>query len=137
MGKTIISDAVIDRLATSLETYFSGSRAYSSQSVLYIKASSEKMMGGIENAKEETSVPMDYNVLVEYPTAQDGTKFILHGNDFVCMLLAERFGGRISNCRYWIMYNEPITDYNHGYKEKLPTGEEIINYLKETLKPRA
>ena len=136
MAKTIISDAVIDRLATSLETYFSGTRAYSSHFVLYIKASSEKMMGEIENAKEKTSVPMDYNVLIEYPTAQDCIKFILHGNDFVCMKLAKKFGGRISNCRYWVMYNEPIDTYNHGYKEKLPTGEEISNYLQGLLKLR-
>lgn len=136
MAKTIISDVVIDRLATSLERFFSGSRVCSSQSALYIKASSEEMMGRIECAKEETSVSLDYCVLIEYPTAKGGMKFVLHGKDFVCMSLAEQFGGRVSNCRYWILYDEPITSINHGYKEKLPTGEEIISYINELLKPR-
>jgi len=135
MGKTIISDAVIDRLAALLENHMCGLKVYSSQFVLHIKTEhSDRLMGLIEVAKEEISISAavwNYNVLIEYPTADDSVKFINHGKDFVCEQLAKQFGGRVSNCRYWILYNEPINNYNHGYKEKLPTAEEVIEYIEK------
>ncbi|MBQ8482618.1 MAG: hypothetical protein IJ532_08850 [Alphaproteobacteria bacterium] len=56
---------------------------------------------------------------------------ILLGYSFVCEQLAKHYGGRISNAKYWILYNEPIHDYNYGYKDKLPTTEEITGYIEK------
>ena len=132
MGRNI-SNAAIDGLATLLAEYLQGSKISSSQSVLHIRTdNSDKMMGLIEAAKEEISSALwDYNVLVEYPVAVASVQFIMHGNSFVCEQLAKHYGGRISNCKYWILYNEPLDDFNHGYKEKLPTVEEIVGYIEK------
>jgi len=132
MGKTVIPDVEINKLATSLEQCFAGEKVYFSQAVLHIKASREKMMGWIAETKENAS-PMlwDYNVLIEYQTADNNIKFLMHGKDFVCTKLTEQYGGRISGCKYWLLYNEPITKYNHGYKKKLPSAEEIIRCIEE------
>ena len=135
MEKTINQNANINRLANLLEKYFSGKTRYSSPAVLHIE-SSDGPMGLIEVAKDNTSTRLDYNVLMEYPSVHNGMKFALHGKDFVCEQLAQQYGGRISNCRYWILYNEVINDYNHGYKENLPTSEDIIRFIEKLLSPR-
>ena len=131
--KRNISNVAIDGLAVLLAEYLQGSKITASQSVLHIRAdNSDKMMGLIEVAKEKISSTLwDYNVLVEYPIAAASVRFIMHGNSFVCEQLAQRYGGRISNTKYWILYNEPIHDYNHGYKDRLPATEEIIGYIEK------
>ncbi len=127
-----ISNAVINELATLLAEYLQGSKVASSQSVLHIRADDINKMGYIEVAKEKISPALwDYNVLVEYPIADASTRFVMHGNNFVCEQLAKRYGGRISNGKYWILYNEPLDNYNHGYKEKLPAAEEIVGYIEK------
>ena len=132
MGRNI-SNAEIDRLAALLVEYFQGSKVTSSESVLHIRADdSSKMMGWIEVAKENISSALwDCNVLVEYPIANASVRFIMHGNSFVCEQLAKHYGGRISNAKYWILYNEPIHDHNYGYKDKLPTIKEITGYIEK------
>ena len=137
MEKTTNQNANINKLATLLEDYFSGKTIYSSSAVLHIEASDAKMIGLIEVAKDNTATRLDYNVLMEYPSVHNGMKFVLHGKDFVCEQLAQQYGGRISNCRYWILYNEVINDCNHGYKENLPTSEDIIRFIEKLLNPRA
>ena len=99
-----ISNAVINELATLLAEYLQGSKVASSQSVLHIRADDINKMGYIEVAKEKISSALwDYNVLVEYPIADASTRFVMHGNNFVCEQLARRYGGRISNGKYWIL----------------------------------
>ena len=133
MARTTNQNVNINELATLLENRFSGKKIYSSSSVLHIEATDEKMMGLIEVAKDNTSTRLDYNVLIEYPSVHNGMKFALHGNNFVCEQLAQQYGGRVSNCRYWILYNEAINDCNHGYKESLPTAESIIRFIEQLL----
>ena len=120
MAKKIISDEALNKLSTYLEKYFSATKRYSSQAVMHLELSSYNgRMGGIEVAKDVSSDLWDYNVLLEMPTYGESIKFVVHGNTFVVEMLAKQFGGKISNCRYWIMYDEPINSYNHGYKEKI------------------
>ena len=60
-----------------------------------------------------------------------GMKFVMHGNSFICDMLAKKYGGRVSNSRYWIIYNEPQTNLNWGYREILPTAQEIIEFMEK------
>ena len=136
MEQKIISDSVIDELSTFLKKQFSGLEKCRYPKMLHIEASNNASMGWIEAKKEELGIPQDYNVLIEYQTCQGCMKFVMHGNDFVCMMLAEKYGGKVSDITYWIMYNEPQTECNHGYKEKLPTAEEIINFVKPLVERR-
>lgn len=131
MAKRIISQSAIDALSAFLAKRFSGSESYQSQNVLHIEASADAMMGYIEVAKDETLIPLDYNILIEYQTCYGGMKFVMHCNSFICEKLVEKYGGRVSNSRYWIIYNEPQTNLNWGYREILPTAQEIIEFMEK------
>ncbi len=63
-------------------------------------------------------------------------KFVMHGNSSACDMLAKKYGGCVSNCNYWIMYDELKTNWNHGYKEKLPTAQEVIGFVETVVNRR-
>lgn len=128
--RELIDTTRLERLARLLEERFHGKTIYSSPVVLHIEAT-EGMMGWIKTAKDDTETRLDYNVLIEYPRIQNGMKYVLHGSDFVCMQLAKRYGGRISNARYWILYDEVLNSTNHGYKKELPTLGDIITFIEK------
>lgn len=136
MKKTVIPDDVLARLATSLESFFSGKKVSESQNVMHIKSSdSQKSMGWIEVAKDScSSILWDYNVLLEFPLASGSICFINHGNSFINEMLVKKFGGKISNAKYWIMYNEPFSPDNYGYIDQLPNVAEVVAYIEERYK---
>lgn len=137
MRTTIFSDVLLEKLATALEQIFSGKKGYSSQNVMHITSSRpDKSMGWISAVKEDYSSSLwSYNVLIEQPTVDRSIKFINHGNSFVNEMLAKKFGGCISGHEYWILYNEPLSVFGrYGYEKKLPTAEEIIEYIENLCK---
>lgn len=138
MGRTVISEAMLDKLEASLkECFYIHAKVISrSQAVMHVKPQRNGVsMGWLAVAMEKASLETSkYSVLLEEDYSDSfSPKFINCGYYFINMKLAETFGGCVSNSRYWILYNEVRGNgCSHGYKgEHLPTAEEIIHYIEE------
>lgn len=135
MRKSDVPNDVLDKLAASLAELISAKEIYRSPAVMHVRSQQEYPIDGwLEVAKDHVSAELqDYNVLHEYPTGNKHVKFTNHGKPFVNTMLAEKFGGCVSNSCYWILYNEPLWGIcNYGYKgDKLPTAKEIIRFIEE------
>jgi len=130
MSKKVIPNEALDILETSLKMKVISR----SQAVMYVKPlSSFTNMGELSVAMEKASLDSSkYSVLLE----EEDLKFVNYGYYFINEMLAKKFGGCVSNSRYWILYNETrdsgLAGGMYGYEgDHLPTAEEIIQYIEE------
>lgn len=129
MNKRVISEEMFDKLAAFLKgRQVPAVVEYHSQAVMHIKSLGHDVsMGWLDVALTKVGLT-HYNMLLE----QEGFKYVNCGYYFTCELLAKKFGGCVSNSRYWILYNEPESYSQYGYKgDRLPTAEEVIRYIEE------
>ena len=133
MNRQVITEEMFNQLATSVkECQVPVVVSYHSQAVMHIKSLGHDIsMGWLDVALTKVGLT-HYNMLLEQEGLSRHMKYVNCGYYFTCELLAKKFGGCVSNNRYWIMYNEPESYYQYGYKgDKLPTAKEIIKYLEE------
>lgn len=146
MNENMISDEVLDKLEASLRAHLRVEAISRTKSVMHVVSGSDMFESGwLEVAMDEASLEeQEYNILLEYKTGVNSRalcgqcKFINYGYYFINERLAEKFGGCVSNGRYWILYDEnanSLTGATYGYKgERLPTAEEITRYIDELCK---
>ena len=126
MSRTI-PDETLQKLAESLKKHCSAKKCYASQRIMHVKTSDSHLSEGyIVVAKGDDPLLRDYNVLLEYPEAVDCVRFVLQGYDFALEQLAREFGGTRFTTGYWVLYDESGKCSCFGYKDRLPTAEEII-----------
>lgn len=133
MDRQLISDEMFDKMAASLkESQVPVAVEYRSQAVMHIKSQGDDVsMGWLDVALTKVGLT-HYNILLEQEGLSRHMKYVNCGYYFTCELLAKKFGGCVSNSRYWILYNEPESYSQYGYKGgRLPTAKEIIEYLEE------
>ncbi len=135
MGRTVISEEMLDKLDASLREHIHAKVISRSQAVMHVKPQMHCVNMGwlavaMENASLETS---KYSILLEEDHSDCLTpKFINYGYYFINEKLAEKFGGCVSNSQYWILYDEVVgrgfAGGMHGYiGDHLP----IIRYIEE------
>ncbi len=140
MGRTVVSETMLDKLEASLKECIHAKVISRSQAVMHIKSPMNCVsMGWLAVAMEKASLETSkYSVLLEEDYSDSLTpKFINCGYYFINMKLVEKFGGCVSNNQYWILYDEVkgsrgFAGGAHGYTgDHLPTAEEIIRYIEE------
>lgn len=135
MSKKVIPNEALDILETSLNMKVISR----SQAVMHVKPlSSFTSMGVLSVAMEKASLDSSkYSVLLEEEHPGNYTpKFVNYGYYFINEMLAKKFGGCVSNSRYWILHDETrgsgLAGGMYGYEgDHLPTAEEIIQYIEE------
>lgn len=125
----IIPNEVLDNLEALLKERIHAKVISRSGGVMHVKSSKHLSMGWLEVAMEKVSLETsNYGVLLEEEGDPFAVEFTHFGYYFTNEKLAKKFGGCVSNNRYWILYNEKGGMY--GYTgDHMPTAEEIIQFI--------
>ena len=144
MEKNVISEQVLKDLANFFLAHYAAKYgvkvAYQSPQVTHLCVESDKIdeaiMGWLAIARDEFGEKLHgHQVILEHQQGAHKMVFVGYVDYWIGVMLARKFGGRISNTVYWVLYNEPQSYSHYGYKEdNLPTAQEIIQYIEELKK---
>lgn len=134
MEKNVISEKVSQWLTEVLEKRLNLKLVYKSPKVIHLKC----VQAGLPVKRVQMVLNVladevgDCNVLIEYPLGTQRLKFFGVGNFWVNTLLSRKFGGLVSEDRYWVLNNEAHLYSLYGYiGTELPTAQDIIQFMEE------
>lgn len=132
MSKQIIPSDALDKLEAALKKTIPAEIISRSERVMHVSSLTHyPSMGWLNVAMKKASLETSkYGVLLEEKGDYLAAKFTHFGYYFTNEMLVKRFGGCVSNNRYWILYNEKGGMY--GYTgDRMPTTKEIIQFIEE------
>lgn len=141
MEKNVISEQVLNDLANFFTEHYVAHGvkvAYQSPQVthLCVESDNEAIMGRLAIARNEFGEKLrGHQVILEHQQGAHKMVFVGYVDYWIGVMLARKFGGRISNTVYWVLYDEPQSYSHYGYMgDNLPTAQEIIQYIEELKK---
>lgn len=143
MDKKTVSEQVLKDLANFFTEHYVAHGvkvAYQSPQVTHVCVESDKVdeavMGWLSIACDEFGEKLrQHQVILEHQQGAHKMVFVGYVDYWIGVMVARKFGGRISNTVYWVLYNEPQSYSHYGYMgDNLPTAQEIIQYIEELKK---
>ena len=142
MEKNVISEQVLKDLANFFTEHYVAHGvkvAYQSPQVTHLCVDSDKIdeaiMGWLAIARDEFGEKLrGHQVILEHQQGAHKMVFVGYVDYWIGVMLARKFGGRISNTVYWVLYDEPQSYSHYGYcGEEQPQATDIIRFIEEAM----